>query len=179
MIRFECQPAVRDSSGVMVEVRHAEGRMPNRRSLGILLSVLLTGAACVTSDEPTALSLCLDAVGELQGATQEYYMLLEAGVEQMRDEDAVERLVLLSEQYARLLDDLNAREGTLPGAVERAHGLLASGVGMQVSAWMSIGDGLQFQDGDLILDGAEMIALSRDLVSESQLAIPDCSRVGN
>lgn len=106
-------------------------------------------------------------------------MLLEAGVEQMRDEDAVERLVLLSEQYARLLDDLNAREGTLPGAVERAHGLLASGVGMQVSAWMSIGDGLQFQDGDLILDGAEMIALSRDLVSESQLAIPDCSRVGN
>lgn len=146
------------------------------RAIGLATAIALVVASC-SSDQPTAESLCLDAVGELQASFQDYEKLLDSGVDQMRDEDAVEKLNAISNDYASLLDELQQREGSVPTEAQRSHDLLVSGVGMQVSAWLSISDGLRFRDPDLIGDGAEMIELSRDLVGESQLSIPDCSQL--
>lgn len=138
----------------------------------------ITGILIFTScasDQPTSEDVCLDAVGELQASVQAYEALLESGVDQMRNDDAVEKLNHVSSEYGSLLDELEQRESSLPAEAQRSHELLVSGVGLQVSAWLSISDGLRFRDPDLIGDGAEMIELSRDLVAESQLSIPDCN----
>lgn len=140
--------------------------------LGIATTLVLISC---TSDQPTAESLCLDAVGELQASFQVYERLLDSGVEQMRDDHAVEKLDVVPSDYGSLLEELQQRENTVPIEVQTSHDLLVSGVGMQVSAWLSISDGLRFRDPDLIGDGAEMIELSRDLFAELQLSIPDCS----
>lgn len=149
-----------------------------RRSVAASVVMILVVAAC-TSDEPTAESVCLDAVGEIQVVVQTYQELLESGVEQMRDDDAVEKLRSVSDRYSELLDELNERESTVPAEVRRSHDLLAGGVGMQASAWRSVSDGVRFRDPDLIDDGAELIELSRQLVEESALATPDCSATDN
>ena len=93
----------------------------------------------------------------------------------MRDPDAEVKLDALVADYSDLLDVLNDRGGVVPGDVRRAHDLLASGVGLQVSAWTSIRDGLRFNNTDLIEDAAEMIALSREVVAEAMSAIPECA----
>ena len=50
---------------------------------------------------------------------------------------------------------------------------------MQKSAWMSIRRGIELPTPDLIDDGAELITLSRQAVSESRLAIPSCSLIAD
>ena len=114
--------------------------------LGIATTLVLISC---TSDQPTAESLCLDAVGELQASFQVYERLLDSGVEQMRDDDAVEKLDVVPSDYGSLLEELQQRENTVPIEVQTSHDLLVSGVGMQVSTWLSISDGLRFRDPDL------------------------------
>ena len=149
------------------------------RSTIIAIAVAFVAAACTTTEEPSARAICLDAVGELHASIEEYDELLETGVAEMRDDDAAEKLGTISNSYRSLFEALEARAATVPSEVESAHGLLSSGVGMQVTAWMSISDGIQFQDPDLIDDGAELIILSREVVAQSQQAIPDCSAAGD
>ena len=147
------------------------------RTMLILACLTTAMLASCNSDEPSAEILCLQAVGELDASIEQYEELLDQAVLEMREPDAVEKLNAITSQYSSLLEELNMREPEVPEAVQRAHRLLVSGVGMQQSAWMSITEGIEFRTPDLIDDGAELIALSRQAVSESRLAIPNCSRV--
>jgi len=94
--------------------------------LGIATTLVLISC---TSDQPTAESLCLDAVGELQASFQVYERLLDSGVEQMRDDDAVEKLDVVPSDYGSLLEELQQRENTVPIEVQTSHDLLVRGVG--------------------------------------------------
>ncbi len=147
--------------------------MPAGRGARAALALLLGIAAC--SGDSSVHTACLEAVGHLHSSIESYADLLQRGVEQMRDADAVEKLDDVSASYTQLLDDLKAQKPELHPDIHNAHSLLISGVGLQVSAWMSISDGLRYNNPDLIEDAAEMITLSRDVVEQSQLAIPDCS----
>lgn len=151
-------------------------RTPNRLALAI--SLLLLISSC-TSDTPSAEMLCLEAVGELDASIEIYQELLDEAVSEMREPDAVEKLETITSRYSALLEDLNARESGVPDEVQRAHQRLVGGVGMQRSAWMFISDGIRLGAPDLIDDGAELITLSRQVVSESRLAIPRCSQIDN
>lgn len=143
------------------------------------VTVAITGVllltAC-TSDTPSAETRCLEAVGELHASIEVYEELLDEAVSEMRDPDAVERLDATTSGFSSLLQELNTREPEVPAEVQRAHERLVSGVGMQRSAWMFISDGIRLGTPDLIDEGAELITLSRQVVSESRLAIPSCSQ---
>lgn len=147
--------------------------MPFRLTASFALALVLILNVCSNDTSPE--SECLAAVGLLHDSFDSYEELLERGVSQMRDEDAVEKLDAVAAEYSNLLDALETRRIDLPTDMQNAQDLLASGVGLQVSAWASISDGLRFNNTDLIEDAAEMIALSREVVAESRSAIPECS----
>lgn len=147
------------------------------RSLIAFLSIVAIAVSACSGDEggSSAAAECLDAVGELQEVSRTYEELLETGVARMRNPDAVEQLQMISDDYSELAAVLDARETMVPEPVFNAHELLANSVGMQASAWQMISDGLRLQIPDFIDDGAELIIVSRDLLAESSLALPDCS----
>lgn len=149
--------------------------MRMRRLVAIVIAVALTLSACDSG--PSAEEVCLEGIGQLQGAIQEYEELLDTAVVQMREEGAPEKLEAISEQYGTLWDELNRMEAELPVELLDSLRLLVSGVGYQESAWASIGEGLRYIDRDLINEGAEMISESRDLLDESNLALPECSEI--
>ena len=127
------------------------------------------------SNDASLRSACLEAVGHLHESIDRYDELLDRGVTQMREHDAVEKLDAVASGYSELLDSVESRRNELPTDMEKAYDLFASGVGLQASAWASISDGLEFNNADLIEDAAEMIVLSREVVAEARNAIPECS----
>jgi hypothetical protein len=140
----------------------------------LAMSGFLLISSC-TPDTPSAEILCLEAIGELDASIEVYEELLERAVSEMREPDAVEKLDAIASRYSTLLEELNLREPEIPAEVQRAHQRLVSGVDMQRSAWTFISDGIRLGTPDLIDEGAELITLSRQVISESRLAIPSCS----
>lgn len=167
----------------MVELRKRRPQLTSeldeRRALRPrpLIAIALAGALILSSCDsgPSAEELCLDGIGQLQGAIQDYEDLLDQAVVQMREEGAPEKLEAISEEYALLLTEINQMEAEVPVELLDSLRLLAMGVDFQESAWSTIGEGLRYIDRDLINDGAMMISESRDLLDESNLALPDCS----
>lgn len=152
--------------------------MAIRKILILVIGGMMLLTSC-TSDTPSAETVCLQAVGELHASIERYEELLDEAVADMRAPDAAEKLDVITDEYSSLLEELNLREQDVPDEVQRAHRLLVSGVGMGESAWMSIRDGISLGSPDLIDDGAELITLSRQAISESRLAIPSCSLVSD
>jgi hypothetical protein len=146
-----------------------------RELIAMVVAVALLLTACDSG--PSAEEVCLEGIGQMQGAIEEYEDLLDTAVAQMREEGAPEKLEAISEQYGILWNELNQMEAELPVELLDSLRLLVSGVGYQESAWSSIGEGLRYIDRDLINEGAEMIAESRDLLDQSNLALPECSEI--
>jgi len=153
-------------------------RWKTPKGVAVAISGFLLISSC-TSDTPSAATLCLEAVGELDASIETYEELLDEAVSEMREPDAVVKLDAITSRYSSLLEELNSRESRVPDEVQRAHQRLVSGVGMQRSAWMFISDGIRLGNPDLVDEGAELITLSRQVVSESRLAIPSCSQIEN
>ena len=149
-----------------------------RMRASLVMIGLLLISSC-TSDTPSAEMRCLEAVGELDASIEIYEDLLDEAVSEMRESDAAEKLEAVTDRYSSLLEELDLRESDLPTEIERAHQRLVSGVGMQRSAWMSISQGVRLGNPDLINEGAELIALSRQVVSETRLFIPSCELVSD
>lgn len=153
-------------------------RWTTPKGMALAISGVLLISSC-TSDTPSAEKLCLEAVGELDASIEVSEELLDEAVAEMREPDAVEKLDAITSRYSSLLEELNTRDPEVPSEAQKAHRRLVSGVGMQRSAWMFISDGIRLGAPDLIDDGAELIALSRQVLSESRLAIPSCSQIDN
>jgi len=166
------------SSSTVNVFRAAMTRFKTPRGAALAIIGLLLLSSC-TSDTPSAETLCLEAVGELDASIEVYEELLDEAVSEMREPDAVEKLDAINMRYSTLLEELDAREAEVPAEVQKAHQRLVSGVGMQRSAWMFISDGIRLGNPDLIDEGAELITLSRQVISESRLAIPSCSLIHN
>lgn len=151
--------------------------LPKHRLRLVALTVTLALVLAACDSGPSEEAICLEGVGQLQEVVAEYEEILDTAVIQMREENAPEKLEAISEDYSTLLEELEQMEAELPLETLDSWRLLASGVGMQESAWMAISEGLAVIDRERINDGARMISQSRDLLDESNLALPDCSAV--
>lgn len=147
------------------------------RSRFVAFAVALTLVLAACDSGPSAEAVCLEGVGQLQEVVADYEEILDTAVIEMREENAPEKLEAISEDYSGLLKELEQMEAELPVETLDSWRLLASGIGMQESAWLAISEGLAVIDRERINDGAMMISQSRDLLDESNLALPDCSAV--
>ncbi len=137
--------------------------------------VVLTLVIVSCTSEPTAEARCLGAVGELHAVATSSDELLQQGVSQMRDDDAIQKLQSLSERYATLLEGLDEISPTIPPEALEAHELLTGGVRLQQEAWIAIEEGLRTGDPRDIFEGADLIGEAREQLENFNVAIPDCS----